>query len=65
MEFQADIFYGYLIQGNLKAAISYLSCAPGEASRREKYRQLFDKAQYICYPVADELNAVLRFYQIY
>ncbi len=63
MTFEKDIFYGFLIQGNLTGALDYLSQFPEEAHRLQRYDQLF--AQPVQYEIAPELQRILDAYQLY
>lgn len=64
-KFQADIFCGFLLKGELNTAVEYLGQFPEKETEKMKYRQLFENAQYITYPVDDFLQQILNVYQKY
>lgn len=65
MDFDIGTFYGFLIQGNLQAALSYLAHFPAEAPRLARYTKRFEKRHFITYPVCAPLQTILLAYQHY
>lgn len=58
-------YFGHLVKGNLKGAISYLSQFPEQKNRLERILNRFDKKQFTAYGIAPELEKLLLFYQQY
>ena len=65
MEFNENLFYGSLVKGNLHAAMGHAGCCPDQAERYGRYVSLFEKEQYLSYGAEQELEELLRIYQIY
>lgn len=65
MEFDKNIFYGFLIQGDLFRAIAYAKKFPSERDRVLRYEQIFDKEKYRSYPLTQEIQNILLTYQQY
>ena len=58
-------YFGHLVKGNLKGAISYLSQFPEQKNRLERILNRFEKKQFTAYGIAPELEKLLLFYQQY
>ena len=64
-EFEKSIFYGSIVNGNLKQAIEYLSHFPEQADLCRKYISLFWEECYLTYGLDAELEEILLIYQKY
>lgn len=63
---QTDILIKqYFLNGDVKGAIKYMSEHDGFESVLPSYRAIFEDCEYITYEIPDELNNILRLYQIY
>ena len=58
--FDMDLFHGFLIKGALRPALEYLAQFPEQKADFERYQSIFEKAQYLVYPVDDFLNQLLQ-----
>lgn len=65
MQMNADIFYGYIIKGDLLRALEYLQSCDDTAALYDRYHALFAQKQYIQYDVPPMLNHILNAYQQY
>ncbi len=65
MEFNENIFCGYIIKGNLKDAIKYLKQFPEQTEQYTKYISIFEKENYLTFEIDDYLNEILIIYQKY
>ncbi len=65
MNFNADVFYGHLIQGQLNPALCYLRQFPDQIDRLNRYEHLFEKQQLVTFPLCEELKAFMNAYQLY
>ncbi len=65
MEFDLNTFYGYLVQGDLRAALAYAGQFPEAAERVAQYRSRFEQPQPADYPIGHDLNGILTLYQEY
>ncbi len=65
MQFDTGVFYGWLVQGDLHHAIEYAKKYSSEEVRLARYEQLFEKQQYITYPVSQRAQNILLAYQLY
>ena len=63
--FDADLFHGFLIKGALRPALEYLAQFPEQEADLQRYQSIFEKAQYLVYPVDDFLNQLLQVFQRY
>ena len=64
-EYDENIFYGFLIQGDLNGAIGYLKQFPEQAGLYGRYRSVFEQGHYVAYDVDSHLNELLVVYQQY
>ncbi|MCH5159382.1 MAG: hypothetical protein J1F66_00850 [Clostridiales bacterium] len=63
-QYNENIYYGYIIKGQLKRAIAYLrEC--GQTELCQKYIDLFENEKYLTFDVDDYLNEILLIYQKY
>lgn len=65
MIFDHDIYYGYIIKGDLNAAISYVRQFPEQADLHDRFTNVFAHEQYKTYEVCAELSRILIAYQQY
>lgn len=65
MHFDKDIYYGSIIKGDLRYAISYVKQFPEQTSLYNRFMDVFEHEQYIAYEVDADLNGVLAAYQMY
>ena len=63
--FDSELFYGYLLRGEVKNAIRYLADFPEKAELHQKYISLFEKEEYPVLTEDDFLNEILLIYQRY
>ena len=63
--FDMDLFHGFLIKGALRPALEYLAQFPEQEADLQRYQSIFEKAQYLVYPVDDFLNQLLQVFQRY
>ena len=64
-QFSKDVYYGYLVKGDLKGALRYIKQFREQEDLFNQYSAIFEQEQYISYPVDAELNHILRIYQQY
>ena len=60
-----SIYYGYIVKGDLHGAIRYIRQFPSQRDLYHRFMAVFEQEQYITYPIATSLNALLRAYQQY
>lgn len=60
-----NIYYGYIVKGDLHGAIRYIRQFPEQRDLYHRFMAVFEQEQYITYPVDTSLNALLRAYQQY
>ena len=60
-----EIYYGYIVRGDLHGAINYVKQFPEQAALYDRFLAIFDREQYISYEVNDILNDILIIYQQY
>lgn len=65
MSFDHDIYYGYIIKGDLNAAISYVKQFPEQIDLYNRFMDVFEHEQYKIYEVSADLNRILTDYQQY
>lgn len=63
--YDADVFYGHILKGELRAAMAYLGKFPEQSERYHKCITLFQEEQYLTYNVDTALNEMLLVYQKY
>lgn len=63
--FKKNIYYGYIIKGDLSGAISYVKQYPEQAELFNRFMDVFEQEQYITYEVDACLNEILTIYQQY
>lgn len=65
MKFEAGVFYGYLVNGNLRGALAYAEAHPDQESRVEKYHSLFAEDRVFPLGTEKELKVLFASYQRY
>lgn len=65
MVFDCDLYYGYIIKGDLRSAIAYVKQFPEKSDLYNRFVSVFEHEQYISYDVDSELNEILLSYQQY
>lgn len=65
MVFDCDLYYGYIIKGDLRSAIAYVKQFPEKSDLYNRFDSVFEHKQYISYEVDAELNEILVAYQQY
>ena len=65
MFFDCDLYYGYIVKGDLRSAISYIKQFPEKCDLYNRFVSVFEQEQYISYDVDAELNDILLSYQQY
>lgn len=65
MQMNADIFYGYIVKGDLLSAMDHLQNCDDSAALYARYHALFAQEQYIQYDVPPMLDRILNAYQQY
>ena len=65
MDFSANIYYGYIIKGDLIGAIDYVKQFPERAELYHRFLAVFEREQYATYEVDARLNEILIIYQRY
>ena len=65
MVFDCDLYYGYIIKGDLLSAITYIKQFPEKSDLYNRFASVFEHEQYISYEVDAELNEILLAYQKY
>lgn len=63
--YDRNIFRGFILKGDLKAAIAYISQFPEQQELYHKYISLFQDENYLVYDVDADLNEILLVYQKY
>lgn len=65
MKFNRDIYYGYIVKGDLHGAIAYVKQFPEQRGLYDRFMEILEQERYIRYEVDDTLNRVLTAYQQY
>ncbi|MBQ7898730.1 MAG: hypothetical protein IJ307_02650 [Bacteroidales bacterium] len=65
MHFDSDIYYGNIVKGDLRGAITYIKQFPEQINLYNRFMDVFEHEQYITYEVDSELNNILTAYQQY
>ena len=65
MHFNSDIYYGNIIKGDLRSAISYVKQFPEQTNLYNRFMDVYEHEQYMTYEVDAELNNILTAYQQY
>ena len=60
-----DIYYGYIIKGDLIGAIGYIKQFPDQSDLYNRFMDIFDYERYINYEIDAALNNILTVYQQY
>lgn len=60
-----DIYYGYIIKGDLIGAIGYIKQFPDQSNLYDRFMDIFDYERYINYEIDAVLNNILTAYQQY
>lgn len=64
-KFSENLFYGQLLKGDLKGAITYLGQFPEHSELHGKYISVFKKGNFLTFDTDDYLNQILVLYQKY
>lgn len=64
-DFSKNVYYGYLVKGDLIGAIHYVKQFPEQAELYDRFMSVFGREQYAVYEVDTELNGILTVYQRY
>lgn len=64
-EFSKNIYYGYMLKGDLTGAVNYVKLFPEQAELYNRFMDIFEREQYISYDVPADLNILLTIYQRY
>lgn len=65
MQMNADLFYGYIIKGDLLHAMEYLQGCDDSETLYARYHAVFAQEQYIQYDLPPTLELILKVYQQY
>ena len=65
LEYDQNIYQGFLVQGNLRGAIEYLQQFPAKRELCEKYLVLFEEEKYLTFEEDSYLSGLLVCYQKY
>lgn len=60
-----DIYYGYIIKGDLHSAINYVSQFPEHSGLYDRFLALYKQERYITYDLTPQLNDIMLAYQKY
>ena len=63
--YDRNIFRGFILKEDLKAAMAYISQFPEQQELYHKYVSLFQDENYLVYDVDADLNEILLIYQKY
>ena len=64
-EFQKDIYYGFIIKGDLQGAIRYVEQFPEQSALCSRFIDVYEHERYISYDLDPDLNEILMAYQKY
>lgn len=64
-DFSKNIYYGYIIRGDLTGAISYVKQFPEQAELHRRFVEVFERERGVAYEVDADLNRILGIYQRY
>lgn len=64
-EFSKNVYYGYILKGDLTEAVNYVGQFPEQAVLYHRLMDIFEKEQYVSYDVPADLDALLSIYQRY
>lgn len=62
MDFSKNLYYGYLIKGDLNGAISYVKQFPEQDALYRRFMAIFEQEQYITYETDAALNEIFTIY---
>ncbi len=65
MTFDSNIYYGYIIKGDLQGTIAYVGQFPEMTALYRRFLAVFEQEQYIRYDADDDINKILTIYQRY
>lgn len=65
MTFSKEVYYGFILRGDLRGLLGYLRQFPEQAGLCERFAAIYEQEQYVTYPVSEGLNRILRQYQRY
>lgn len=62
---EKSIYYGYIVKGDLRGAITYIKQFPEQTNLYNRFMDVYEHDGYITYEVDAELNNILTAYQQY
>lgn len=65
MEFAKDIYFSFIIKGDLHGAISFVKQFPEQIELYNRFMYVFEQEKYITYEADADLNRILTIYQQY
>lgn len=65
IEFIPDIYYGYILKGDLHGAINYVKQFSSQNGLYKRFVSIFEDENYITYDIDPFLNGILMIYQRY
>ncbi len=65
MEFSDQIYFSYLLKGDLPGGMNYVRQFPEQAELYDRYINIFERERYIDYEVDVRLGGILTMYQKY
>lgn len=63
--YDSDLYYGYILRGDLRGAMAYIRQFPEWRERYRRYLEIFQCEQYLRFDVDDATNDLLTLYQRY
>lgn len=64
-DFSKNVYYGYIVRGDLAGAMGYVGQFPEQAGLYRRFVEVFERGQDITYDVDAGLNEILGVYQWY
>lgn len=65
IDFSKNVYYGYIVKGNLTGAINYVKQFPEQADLYNRFLAVFEQEQYTVYKADAWINEILVMYQQY
>ena len=65
MKFSKNVYYGYIIKGDLLGAIHYVKQFPEQSELYDRFMEVFEHGKSTTYTVDTDLNEILAVYQKY
>lgn len=65
MKFIPNVYYGYIVKGDLRGAISYVKQFADQNGLSSRFASLFEYENYITYDIDPYLDGILKIYQQY